>query len=253
MSTPQMSDQFAKAFRGALVRHIAGSARPSRHRHALLGTGAALALVLGGTVAAAAAAGLFTLPGGTVDTPVGATRSDTFTGTGTLELGPRPESATGVAISFSCLTPGSFTFDDGASVTCVTTEGVEQLTTYVLPLGAMDGTAVTVATNSDAVWTITAGYVASETTPWAVNESGESYGVINDNGEPDLIAVRATNGQSGYVHRTDLEDANGTTAAKKFKTPQDALRWQEANAGVVHIVPVYESNGTTRIGDFRVG
>ena len=247
-----MSDQFAIAFRGALVRHIAGSARPAPRRHALLGTGAAVALVLGGT-AAAATAGLFTLPGATVDSPLGASRSDTFTGTGTLELGTPPEAATGVAISFTCLTPGSFTFDDGASVTCATTEDIEQLTTYVLPLTAIDGTAVSMTTAPDAVWTITAGYVASDTTPWAVNDSGESYGVINDNGEPDLIAVVATNGQSGYVHRADLEDADGTTAAKGFRSPQDALRWQEENAGAVRLIPVYESDGTTRIGDFRVG
>ncbi|WP_127817673.1 hypothetical protein [Microbacterium sp. CPCC 204701] len=245
-----MSDQFATAFRSKFIDHIAETNQPGRHRRALLGTATALALVLGGTVAAAAA-GLFTLPGGTEVTPVATTRSGTFTGTDTLELGPAPETATGVAMSLTCLTPGSFEFDDGASVTCTTTDDSSHPATYVLPLSAVNG-GVTITTSEDAAWTLTAGYVTEETTDWAINDSGQSYGVINANGTPDLIAVIATNGQQGYVHRSDLEDADGTTASKGFTSPEDGLRWQEHNAGAVHIIPVYESDGTTRIGDFEV-
>lgn len=251
MNTPRMNDEFATAFRGKLIEYVTDTARPRRHRRAILGGAAALTLVLGGTVAAAAA-GLFTLPGGTEVTPLATTRSGTFTGAGALELGPAPETATGVAISFTCLTPGDFTFDDGASITCTTTDDSGDPTTYVLPLSAVNGTTVTVTTSADAGWTLTAGYVAAETTDWAVNNSGETYGVINTTGVPDLIAVIATNGQQGYVHRADLEDADGTTAAKNFTSPEDALRWQEQNAGAIHVVPVYESDGVTRIGDFEV-
>lgn len=252
MSTPHMSDQFAAAFRGTLVDHITDATHPRRHRRFLLGIAAALALVLGGTVAAAAA-GLFALPGGTETTPLTTAQSDTFTGTGTLDLGPAPETATGVALSFTCLTSGKFVFDDGASVTCATPDDATHPTTYVLALTAINGNGVTVTTGADAAWTLTAGYVAEETSDWAVNDSGKTYGVINGNGEPDLIAVIATNGQQGYVHRSDLEDADGTTAARSFTSPEDAIRWQEQNAGVVHVIVVYESDGTTRIGDFQVG
>lgn len=202
---------------------------------------------------AAAATGLFALPGSTEVTPLATTESDTFTGTGALELGSAPNTATGVAISFTCLTPGSFVFDDGASVTCTSTEDVAHPTSYVLPLTAIGDETVTVTTSPDAGWTLTAGYVSEETTHWAVNDSGDTYGVINANGEPDLIAVIATNGQQGYVHRSDLEDADGTTAAKSFTGPEDALRWQEQNAGATHVIPVYEQDGSTRIGDFQIG
>lgn len=71
-------------------------------------------------------------------------------------------------------------------------------------------------------------------------------------GEPDLISVIATNGALGHVYRTELEDANGTTAAQEFTTPEDALAWQEARRHPTHS-PVYESDGTTQIGEFRVG
>ena len=100
---------------------------------------------------------------------------------------------------------------------------------------------------------MTATWVLAETTEWAVNADGYTYGVINENGEPDLIAVMTTDNQPGYVWRTDLNDANGTTAAESFTSPEDALRWQEANAGVVRHIPVYESDGTTQIGAFQVG
>lgn len=252
MSTPRMSDQFAATFRARLVTHIAEASRPRRRRHTLLGTGAALAIVLGGAVAAAGT-GLLSLPGATVDTALGATQSATFTGTGTLELGPPPATATGVAISFICLTPGSFTFDDGAAVACSSVDDAERPTAYVIPLTEIEGNAVTMTASSDAAWSITAGYIASDTTEWTVNDSGDSYGVINGDGHPDLIAVIATDGQQGYVHRKDLADADGSTAAESFTSPEDALRWQEVNAAIIHMIPVYESDGTTRIGEFRVG
>jgi hypothetical protein len=214
--------------------------------------GAALAIVAGGTVAAAAS-GLFTLPGGTEVTSLGATRSVTAVGTGSLDLGHRPEGATGVALSFTCLTPGTFTFDDGAGVACTTMDDTAHATTYVVPLDAIDGEEVTVTSAPEAAWTLTAGYVNAQQTDWETNQSGETFGVINGDGEPDLIAVIATNGRPGYVRRADLEEANGTTVAKSFGSPQDALQWQEQNAGRVAHISVYESDGKTLIGEFRVG
>ena len=251
MSIPRMSEEYAAAFREALVDHVGRAATPRRQRRALLGTTIALTLVLGGA-ATAAATGLLALPGSTESTPLGATRSGSFTGTGSLDLGARPDDATAIALSFTCLTPGSFTFDDGAAVTCTTAEDSAHPATYVLPLDAVDAESVTVTTTPGASWTLSAGYIAARVTDWAVNESGQTYGVLNERGAPDLISVIATNGREGYVHRADLENADGTTAAQSFDSPEDALRWQEQNAGVVHRIPVYESDGTTRIGEFEI-
>lgn len=60
---------------------------------------------------------------------------------------------------------------------------------------------------------------------------------------PGLIAVIATNGTRGYVYRTELEDADGTAAMKTFKSPEEALAWQEARRGKTFSVPVYDSTG----------
>jgi len=74
----------------------------------------------------------------------------------------------------------------------------------------------------------------------------------NPNGIPDLIAVVATNGLQGYVHRAELEEADGTAAAREFTSPEDAIRWQEERAGKTFTVPVYEADGTTQIGEFVI-
>lgn len=251
MNTIQMSPEFATAFRARLVEHVNTTARPKRRR-ALLAGGITLALVLGGT-AAAAATGLIPLPGGTEITELAETTSGTFTGTDALELGERPADTTGVAVSLTCLTPGTFTFDDGASVTCSTASDSANPTTYVVPADAVTGNQVGIVTGPDSVWSMTATWVLAETTEWAVNVDGYTYGVINENGEPDLIAVMTTDNQPGYVWRMALNDANGTTAAESFTSPEDALRWQEENAGTVHYIPVYEPDGTTQIGEFQVG
>lgn len=251
MNDVRISERFSTAFRAQLVEHVQRAKRSTLKRM-LSGIGLGAIVVLGGTVAAAAT-GLLSLPGETVVSEIAANETGVFTGTGSLDLGARPNDATSVAISFTCLTPGSFTFDDGAGVRCEGTEDAAHPVTYLLPLEAMDGTKVTVETSADAGWTLTAGYVAARTTKWEMNRDGRTFGVINENGEPDLIAVIATNGKQGYVRRTDLEEADGTAAAREFKSPEDALRWQEQNAGIVHVIPVFESDGATRIGEFEIG
>jgi hypothetical protein len=252
MNTTQMSPQFASAFRARLVEHVTAATPPKSRRRILFAGGIALALIVGGT-AAAAATGLLPLPGGTATTELAETVSGTFTGTAALDLGQRPAGATGVAVSLTCLTPGTFVFDDGASVTCTTPTDTTHATTYIVPADAITDTRVEITADPDAVWTLTATWVQEQTTPWAVNNGGDTYGVINENGEPDLIAVITTDNKPGYVRRDDLHDADGTTAAESFTSPEDALRWQEQNAGIAHYIPVYESDGETQIGVFQVG
>lgn len=247
MNDVKMSEDFSTAFRARLVEHVG---RPKRRR-LLIGFGLGAAVLMGGTVAAAAT-GLLSLPGETVVSEVGANQTGTFTGSGSLDLGARPDGTTSVTLSFTCLTPGSFVFGDGATVVCSAPEDSTQPPRHLLPVDVMDGTEVTVNTSPEAGWSLTAGYVVAETSHWETDGDGLTYGVINGNGEPDLIAVIATNGNLGYVHKSELEEADGTAAAREFKSPEDALRWQEENSGVVHVIPVYEADGKTKIGEFRI-
>jgi hypothetical protein len=87
---------------------------------------------------------------------------------------------------------------------------------------------------------------------YPVNEEGLTYGSLLDSNspenEPDLILVVATNGKEGYAKKSDLDVAHGPV----FKSPAEALAWQEANADVDTVVPVYEKDGKTVIGEFVV-
>jgi hypothetical protein len=250
MIVPTMGDEFAMAFRQRLIAQVGQAGR--KRRRLLAGLGLSTVLLLGGT-AAAAATGLLVLPGATETTGLGDIRTLSTTGTGRVDLGPRPAETNGVALSLTCLSTGTFTFDDGASLTCSSSSDLASTATSVLPLSAIDGNVVTIVAGAGEAWTLTAQYARSVTTEWAVNEDGHTFGAMNEGSGPDLIAAVATNGRQGYVRRDDLEEANGTTASQEFTSPEDALRWQEQNAGKTIFIPVYESDGTTVIGEFQIG
>jgi len=92
---------------------------------------------------------------------------------------------------------------------------------------------------------------------YALNEQGLTVGTVADavspDTEPDLILAVATNGREGYVYKRDLDAADGTTAMKEFKTPEDALAWQRERGTKTIVIPVYLEDGKTVVGEFEVG
>jgi hypothetical protein len=255
MNEPLFDETFSTALRKVLVAQVdtSMSVKKRKHRRLWLGAGVfAGAGLLGGI--GAAAAGILVLPGGDAVTTLARPVTGTYMGTATVDLGPAPEGVTNIAVELTCLTPGRFAYDDGASVVC---DGAgigtrSAVSGYTIPLTTGQHT-ITITTDSAARWTLTATYVNQTITDWATNEQGQSYGVENSKGSPDLVAVIATNGKTGYAFRTDLDDADGTNAAETFKSPEDAIAWQKARQGMTFRVPVYESDGTTLVGEFVVG
>ena len=206
------------------------------------------ALALGGT--AAATAGYIVLPGSPSAVALGKTIVGEHHGTATVDLGAPPTGATNIAVEFWCLTTGTFTLGDGSEVTCSAAD-IGSRSGATLPL-AEGQHSTTVRTSVNASWRLSAAYVNSTTTPWAINGDGKSFGVANDHGTPDLIAVATTDGKCGYAFAKQIADADGSAAAAAFTSPQKALDWQKEMAGKRIIVPVYLSDGKTRIGDFVV-
>jgi len=255
MNELRVDDRFSNALRAELVSRVqkASPARARRRTRLWLGAGAlAGAGLLGGM--GAAAAGLFVTPGAQQVTTLAAPVTETHSGTATVVLGAAPEGTTGIAMELTCLTPGRFEYEDGASGTCTAADiGTPQAwsgyTVSVVP----GKESVTIRTDAENRWRLTARYVNQKTTAWGSNAKGDTYGVQNENGTPDLIAVIATNGNSGYAYKTDLEEADGTAAMKTFKSPQDALDWQKARSGKSFPVPVYKVDGKTVIGEFVIG
>ncbi|WP_324643878.1 peptidase M56 family protein [Pseudarthrobacter sp. LT1] len=255
MNQLHVDDLFSDALRTKLVTEVEKIAPSRAKKRARLwaGTAAVAGIGLLGGVGATAA-GLFSTPGSSQVTPLASPVTEIHTGTATVQLGHAPEGATGIELQLNCLTPGRFEFEDGANATCKPEDvGTRQdWTGYTLPLTA-GKESITITTSPQASWKLTAQYVNTEITDWAVNPHGDTYGAANENGSPDLVAVIATNGTSGYAYRTDLEDANGTTASKTFKSPADALAWQESIKGKEFVVPVYDSTGKTVVGEFVIG
>jgi hypothetical protein len=110
---------------------------------------------------------------------------------------------------------------------------------------------VTIKTRHGASWELQAVYVNQVVSPWATNARGETYGVMNKNGSPDLVAVVIDGGKlEGYVKASDLACASGQDVVR---SPAEALAWDRASEDRDISVPVYKSNGTTVIGTFVVG
>jgi hypothetical protein len=247
MSTPttvRVDGPFSEALRAELVSYVRQSGA-RRRRRALLVAGAFAGIGLAGG-GIAVAADVWILPGADVVTPEAAPVIETHTGTATVDLGAPPAGATHIELQLWCLTPGTFTFPDGATTICsagdVGTAGA--WSGYSIPVQAgVDS--VTITAVDDARWRLEATYAERTTTPLGVNANGDTYGVDSPNGHPDLIAVTATNGRDGYAYATDLD---GPMPAN----PEEAATWNETH-GDPRPVPVYESDGETVIGEFVVG
>ncbi|MGV8885503.1 MAG: hypothetical protein ACOH1T_07940 [Microbacteriaceae bacterium] len=174
------------------------------------------------------------LPGDTTVTAVGEIVTGSFTGTANIELGEPPANAAVVVLDLTCTTGGKMEvltagpYNSGVSWDCGNPvfDGSTHIADGRLP--ASGATFITITAEPGTEWTVTARYASSVTTKWGVNANGQTYGVPNDNGSPDLSAALATNGKQGYILDDDLWAGNG-------------------------YINVYESDGTTVIGKFPNG
>ncbi|WP_427117543.1 hypothetical protein [Pseudarthrobacter scleromae] len=252
MNGLHFDERFGDALEAELVTRVQQAA-PSKSRSGARLWGAGIvagAAVLGGV--GAAVAGIFVLPGGEKVTPLGSTVEGTYTGPATIDLGTAPEGTTGVRMELICLSTGNFTYPDGASSNCTQKDiGGEASDAIYTVKYAAGMERFTIVTEPDTRWKLTAKYVHEEIIEWARNAKGETYGVINERGEPDLIAVAATTGQSGYVYKNDLKEANGNVEGKTFSSPEEAMAWIDSHRGKP--IPVYDKEGETKVGEFISG
>ncbi len=249
MTVVQMDETFAAALRELLVERVQGAGgRESwftRPRRWIAGAGAVLILAAGGGGGIAYATGAFTTPpGGNVVTDLAAPVTVTGTGTQTVRLGTQPAGTNAIDISFTCQTPGNFTFADGAGVECDSIDAGPQSppTSYTMPIApGQDSTTITAT--AGARWRLSATYSTVTTTAWGVNASGQTYGTPNQHGTPNLVAAIATNGRTGYVYANQL-------SPPQPKTPAQALA---DNNTPPRTLTVYQSDGKTPIGEFHTG
>ncbi|MGO9902459.1 MAG: hypothetical protein ACLP0J_22865 [Solirubrobacteraceae bacterium] len=249
----QMDERFATALRELLVEQVESPGRP---RSWMLGqkrwitrVGAVVALAAGGGGIAYATGALTSPPGRNEITALASPVIATGTGTQTVDLGRRPQRATTIDISFTCLTAGDFTFADGSSLECdhgaidyADNGHPDSTTTYGTISIAAGQHTTTITATPGARWRLIATYASVSTTAWGVNANGQTYGVQNQHGTPDLIAVIATNGRSGYVYADQLNPP----------LPKSIAQALAQNNAPPRTVTVYRSDGKTPIGKFVV-
>lgn len=234
-----MDPVFAAGVENELAALGTGRSRLQRHqRRVRAGAVAGGVLALAGALTGAAMLG--GLPGQTTVDPFDATVSGSYTGTATIDLGPVPEGADRVILDVTCDEGGSMEVPTNpaagtlrGAVTWNCTDPIRENKTVkiedgLLPTGG--DTTITITADAGTPWTVVARYGSSTTTPWGVNARGETYGVPNANGVPDLVSAQATNGEIGYTRESE----------------------QFAFEGEGYL-PVYESDGETQIGWFPIG
>jgi hypothetical protein len=190
-------------------------------------------------------------PGSTQVTRLAPPVTVTGSGTETIQLGARPAGADSVVTGLWCLSAGQISWPDGAASRCDATDAARSAASskpssgYTLTL-APGQTSFTMTADPGVAWRVVATYVHTVLIPWAVNAHGQTYGVENANGSPDLVSVDAPKvRRAGYVYASDLRGPIPSS-------PADAIRQNEEHPDG-YDVPVYESDGTTVIGRFHVG
>lgn len=236
-----MNATTAEAVREELVSIGTRASHLERHqRRARLA-----ALAIGAAVLAAATTGaaivIDAFPGETTVTPLGAIVTASGTGTSTVELGAAPRDAGAVVVDITCASdqgtisietnPGAGSeLPGGAEMDCAFVGGgAMHVADGLLPSPGI--TSFTITADPGTTWNATLQYASSSSTPWGVNENGQTYGVPNSNGVPDLTPALATNGKVGYILGSELM---AFTADEGF-------------------INVYESDGSTVIGQFPIG
>jgi len=252
MSTLEMDPVFTAALREVLVTNAISVPRAKRRWRWRIGAGMIVSLTMaaGGV---ALATSLFSQPGGPIDTQLGSIVVATRTGTATIDVGTPPAGANEISLTLTCLTAGSFNFPNGASMICnaadLSQPSAKRAASEIVPISPGVDT-VTIVTSSNATWTLQANYVSQVSTAWGVNANGQTYGVSNQKGTPDLISVVIDDGTKyGYVKESDLNCASGGDPT----SPSQALEWQKVSQNRNVSIPVYESDGVTAVGTFILG
>lgn len=234
MSTPTLDPVRAGAIEQELMNIRTPMSRLQRHQRRKR----VLTISLGSVVLVGALTGgaivVSNLPGWTTVTPLGETVTGSYTGTANVELGLVPADAAVVILDVTCTDGGAMKVPTagGGEVSWDCSNPVRQDTIHIrdgrLPAGGTTFITITAAPDTD--WTITAQYGTSDTTAWGVNADGQTYGVPNENGVPDLVAAMATNGKQGYTSTKEMREFEGEG-----------------------FINVYSSDGTTIIGKFPIG
>lgn len=224
----------AETIRAELAAIGTGRSRLQQRQRRVRMTSSLIAVAAVAIITSAAAIVAAGLPGSTTTSAFGEmTATATYTGPAVIDIGRAPEGANAVIVDITCM-------NDVGMVTAPTDEGDAGFhcrdnrgrTAHFLngQLPAVGTTTISIGASPGTQWKATVQYASASTSDWAVNANGQTYGVENASGHPDLVPARADNGRKGWALFS---------------------QWYEAEKP--ETVNVYESDGTTVIGQAEVG
>ncbi|NQX34478.1 hypothetical protein [Herbiconiux sp. VKM Ac-2851] len=170
------------------------------------------------------------------------------------EGGPTFSTYPNSAVGQSCDVGGRSFYSQGTAYGYNTSTGVWNytLTTvsgYEAPVARSAGLEGIVSGEAEPV-----GGEPANPTDWPVNADGLTYGnaalATSPNDEPDLITATGTNGERGYVLRSELRAANGELALESAGTAAQARA--AASSSADQTVSVYTLDGDTVLGSYLI-
>jgi hypothetical protein len=223
-------------------------------RRVLLGIGGftVAGLLVGG---GGAIAGVWHLPGEPTDAVLTEWVSADGTGSAVLDLGRAPEGSTWLSVRFTCLSAGEFSVDLGGDTSMGTTCSAADvpLSSSDSPTFALesDDPELSVGASEGAAWKLDYRFVDRQYIPWKVNANGETYGVPNENGIPDLEAVTDFEGHIAYIRSSEQRDLIADLPDNATQAEVD--QYNREHADDVISIPAYESDGVTVVGTWSGG
>lgn len=230
MSIDMRQDTSAAIRAELLAIGTKGSGLQRRQRRArAAATAMGVTAVTIATSAAALVAG--ELPGSTTTAALGTPITVTRTGPALVDIGKAPASAGAVIVDITCINDIGMvtipTIGGSSSGLRCRDSGQQHVLDGRLP--GRNTTTFSIEASPGTEWTATLRYASAVTSPWKVNASGQTYGVENASGHPDLVPATADNGRRGWALLSEYVGAENTATIR-----------------------VYESDGTTVIGHTKV-
>ncbi len=261
MIEQQLDERIADVLHEQLVGHVAGHRRRRRRRAVtrVVVVVAAVAAV-GGCVAYASS------PPTVVPRPLARPVIVSGVGSTVVPLPPAPRDATNIEIMLSCMSPGRCMTPGGGTASAdswepwaefgpladpdslrLTNEPDEGNAQRLPPIDPADG--LPISAGPRVVWRVWVAYVGNWNSEQGTNDAGQTYGLPNATGEPDLIAVWTDDGQLGYTPSALLL---GADSSPRLWSEGDLDAYLATSHEAAQTLPVYTEDGETLIGTLTI-
>jgi len=209
--TLDMQPETVAAIRAELAAIGTGHSGLQRRQRRARVTASLVGVVAVAVSTSAAAVVVAGLPGTTTTTRTGAITTVTRTGPALVDLGRAPDGAGAVVVDIACISRTGavqVATEDGTTAEAVHCghggTGRLHVTDGALPADGSSRFAVDASPGT--TWRAVLQYATSVTSAWATNARGQTYGVENAHGHPDLVPITTDDGRTGWAPWDEVVD-----------------------------------------------